>query len=319
MNVARFDPTAIFAPAELRSVGARSDAKALLCIAHAWIVIAASMALYAVWPNPLTFVLAVVLVGSRQLGLAILMHDGAHGILTGTRAWNDPVSQWLTAFPVFADTLPYRSYHLVHHRRTQQPDDPDLYLSAAFPITPASLRRKIFRDITGQTGLKQRRNQIRAALGKHGQSFSQRAATFRRKLGGPIAANFVLLALATAFGKPHYYPLFWLLPLLTWYMVVLRIRNIAEHAVVPDNDDVMRSARTTYASWWERATLAPYWVNYHVDHHFMMHVPCYNLPKLHALLLARGLGHAMEIQPNYATVLKLATSQAETAPAFVRA
>jgi fatty acid desaturase len=316
MNVARFDPTAIFTPAELRSVSRRSDVMGFYCVAHAWIVIGASMALYALWPNPLTFVLAVVLIGNRQLGLAILMHDGAHGVLMGTRAWNDPVSQWLTAFPIFADTIPYRTYHLVHHRKTQQPDDPDLYLSAPFPITRSSLRRKMIRDITGQTAFKQRRNQIRTALGKPGEPFTQRFATFRRKLGGPIVANLILLALMTAFGKPQYFLMFWLLPLLTWYMVILRIRNIAEHAVVPDNDDILRSARTTYASWLERATLAPYWVNYHVDHHLMMYVPCYNLPKLHKLLLARGLGLRMEIQPDYATILKMATSKPEAARAL---
>src|SRR5580704_457394 len=314
MNVERFDPTAVFTQAELRSVSRRSDAKALFCIAHAWIIIGAAMALYALWPNPLTFVLAVVLIGNRQLGLAILMHDGAHGVLMGTRAWNDWVSQWLTAFPIFADTLPYRHYHLVHHRSTQQPDDPDLSLSKPFPITRSSLRRKMIRDITGQTGFKQRRAQIRAALGLPEEPFAVRFATFRRKLGGPIAANLALLGLMTAFGKPHYYLMFWLLPLLTWYMVILRIRNIAEHGVVPDNDDVMKSARTTYASWWERATLAPYWVNYHVDHHLMMYVPCYNLPKLHALLLAKGFGPKMEIQPNYVTILKMATSKSEPLP-----
>jgi len=309
MSVARFDPTIPFSPEELSAVRARSDVKGLLCIAHAWAVIAASIAAFALWPNPFTFILAVVLIGSRQLGLAILMHDGAHGVLMRSRKWNDPVSQWLTAFPVFADTLPYRTYHLVHHRLTQQPEDPDLGLSAPFPITRASLWRKVLRDITGQTGFKQRRAQIKAALGRPGQPFPIRLASFWRKLGGPIVANLVLFAAFAACGKPHYYLMFWLLPLLTWYMVVLRIRNIAEHAVVPDNDDVFRNARTTYASWWERALLAPYWVNYHVDHHLLMYVPCFNLPKLHRLLLAKGFGPRMEIQPDYATMLQLATSK----------
>jgi len=314
MSVARFDPADCFTASELAGVRARSDVLGLLCVGHAWLVIAASITLYAIWPNPLTFLLAVVLIGGRQLGLAILMHDGAHGVLMGTKAWNDPVSQWLTAFPIFADTVPYRRYHLVHHRLTQQSDDPDLYLSAPFPITRSSLRRKILRDITGQTGFRQRHAQLRAALGKTGQPFGERAGTFRRKLGGTIIANLVLLALFAALGKPHYYLMFWLLLLLTWYMVVLRIRNIAEHAVVPDNDDVMRSARTIYASWWERVMLAPYWVNYHVDHHLLMYVPCYNLPRLHALLLAKGFGPRIEIQPNYATILKMATSKPEPLP-----
>jgi fatty acid desaturase len=271
------------------------------------------MTAFALWPNPLTFFAAVILIGSRQLGLAILMHDGAHGVLMRTRALNEWVSQWLCAYPVFADTIPYRQYHLKHHRSTQQPDDPDLVLSAPFPITRASFSRKMLRDITGQTGFKQRRAQLRAALGKTGEPLAVRFGTLRRRLGGPLIANAILLALLTIFGKPHYYLMFWILPLLTWQQVITRIRNIAEHAVVPDNDDVMRNARTTYASWIERALVAPYWVNFHVDHHMLMYVPCFNLPKLHALLLAKGYGPCMEIQPNYVALLKLAISKPESA------
>ncbi len=310
MNVQRFDPTESFTPEELAVVRARSDLNGLLCAVHAWLAIATCMALYAVWPNPLTFVVAVLLIGSRQLGLAILMHDGAHGVLMKTHGANEFVSQWLCGYPVFADTIPYRHYHLVHHRKTQQPDDPDLALSAKFPITRASYRRKFLRDITGQTGFKLRRSQIRNALGKPGEPFAVRFATFRKRMGGMVVANLILLAILTAFGKPHYYLMFWLLPLITWQQVVTRIRNIAEHAMVPDNDDVFRNARTTYASWWERALFAPYWVNYHVDHHLLFYVPCFNLPKLHAMLLAKGYGARMEIKDNYLSMLTVATSKA---------
>jgi fatty acid desaturase len=109
--------------------------------------------------------------------------------------------------------------------------------------------------------------------------------------------------------------MFWVLPNITWHMAITRVRNIAEHAVVPDDNDVFRNARTTYASWWVRALVAPYWVNYNVDHHLLYYVSCYNLPKLHALLLAKGLGGKMEIQPDYLTLLRLATSKSsEAAP-----
>jgi fatty acid desaturase len=315
MSVTRFDPTEKFSAEDMAAVRGRSDLTGALCVVHAWGVIAACMFLFALLPNPLTFLIAVVLIGSRQLGLAILMHDGAHGVLMRTRALNEFVSQWFCAYPVFADTIPYRHYHLVHHRTTQQPDDPDLSLSAPFPITRASFRRKMIRDITGQTGFKQRRAQLRAALGKPGEPFAARAATFRRKLGGPLVANAILLGGLIAIGRWYFYPLFWLLPLLTWQQVITRVRNIAEHAVVPDNDDVFRNARTTYASWWERALFAPYWVNYHVDHHLLFYVPCYNLPRLHAMLLAKGYGEKMEIKPNYLSIWKEATSKPQAAVA----
>ncbi len=312
MNVQRFDPTTVFSPDEMARVRARSDWRGAWCVFHAWAVIGLSMALYALWPNPLTFLAAVVLIGSRQLGLAILMHDAAHGVLMKTHALNEWVGQWLCAFPVFANMVSYRHYHLVHHRRTQQPDDPDIGLSAKFPITRTSFRRKVVRDLTGQTGFKQRKAQFLRALGKPGEPFRARLRTFWERLGREYLVQLILLAAMTAFGKPHYYLMFWILPNITWHMVITRIRNIAEHAVVPDNNDVFRNARTTYASWPMRALVAPYWVNYHVDHHLLFYVPCYNLPKLHALLLAKGLGPKMEIQPNYRSILRLATSKPET-------
>ena len=311
MNVQRFDPTTVFTPQEMASVRTRSDLTGMLCVIHAWAVIGAAMAVYALWPNPLTFVAAVIVIGSRQLGLAILMHDAAHGVLMKTRWLNEWVGDWLCAYPTMGDLIPYRRYHLVHHRRTQQADDPDLGLSAKFPITPSSFRRKLIRDLTGQTGYKQRKAQFLRSLGEPGQPLAARAKFFWKRIGPQYLVQLILLALMTAFGKPHYFLMFWVLPNITWQMAITRVRNIAEHAVVPDNNDVFRNARTTYANWLVRALVAPYWVNYHVDHHLLFYVPCYNLPRLHALLLAKGLGPKMEIQPGYLAVLKMATSKPE--------
>ena len=137
---------------QLADVRQRVTWKGIALIAHAWALIIGAIALVAWWPNPITYVLAVAIIGSRQLGLAILMHDGAHGCLSNDEKSNLALSQWFCAYPVFAETRAYRRYHLQHHARTQQEDDPDLVLSAPFPITKLSYRRKFIRDITGQTG-----------------------------------------------------------------------------------------------------------------------------------------------------------------------
>jgi fatty acid desaturase len=95
----------------------------------------------------------------------------------------------------------------------------------------------------------------------------------------------------------------------TWYQLVSRIRNIAEHAVVPDNDDPLRNTRTTRANLLERLFIAPYWVNYHLEHHLFLFVPCWRLPAAHRLLLAKGYGPKMEVRRNYLEVLKRATAR----------
>jgi len=104
--------------------------------------------------------------------------------------------------------------------------------------------------------------------------------------------------------------LLWLLPSMTWLLFVSRLRNIGEHACVADNDDRLRNTRTTHASWLERMFIAPYWVNYHLEHHLLVSCPCYRLRRAHRILMAGGHGTAMDLQPSYAHVIRLATATA---------
>ncbi len=285
-------PSDFLTPEQVKALGAKSNLMGAWLVLHAWATIFGAMALFVWWPNPFTFLLAVMVIGTRQLGLAILMHDAAHGLLFADRRLNDWVGSWLLAYPVAASLPLYRPYHLTHHRHTQQAEDPDLGLSAPFPISRRSLWRKILRDLTGQTALQRRREQFRRGLA----------------VRGGLIANAVLFVLLAVAGYWWLYPVLWLLPLATWYQLVTRIRNIAEHAVVPDNDDPLRNTRTTLANPVERLFIAPYWVNYHLEHHLFMFVPCWRLPAAHRLLIAAGQGPRMEIQRGYRAVLRLAAS-----------
>ena len=86
--------------AEIQELVAHRDVMSWLSIAINWGTIFASMALVAAWPNPLTIALALLLIGTRQLGMAILMHDAAHRALFSNRRLNDWVGNWLCAYPI---------------------------------------------------------------------------------------------------------------------------------------------------------------------------------------------------------------------------
>lgn len=294
---------------QLAIVRKRSDIKGAAQVLHAWGVIIGMMALFVWLPNPITFIAAAVVIGGRQLGLAILMHDAAHGVLCENPKLNQFISQWFCAYPMMAETGAYRRYHLVHHAHTQQKEDPDLILSAPFPITKKSFRRKMIRDITGQTGYQQRKAQILNALGKPEWPLQQRLKNYWSKLGRATVAQAVIFGALALAGHWYLYFALWLLPFLTWQQLITRVRNIAEHAMVPDNNDDFRNARHTKANWLARATIAPYWVNYHVEHHLMMWVPCYNLPKARAYLIANGFGGRMETKEGFGQVIAMATSK----------
>lgn len=294
--VARLDPKDIFTAEEWAPMAQRSSWRGLMLVAGAWGLILAAGALFVLWPNPLSYVLAVMLIGARQLGLAILMHDAAHGALHPNQKVNDWVGEWLCAAPVGARLHSYRAYHLKHHRFTEQPEDPDLALSAPFPISRASLWRKVLRDLSGQTFLKQRGAQLFG-----GRKAGEVVNSSNWRFLGVNALMFAALALA---GYCWAYLALWIVPMATWFPLVTRLRNIAEHACVGAGVDPLSHARTTYANGIERLLIAPYWVHYHAEHHAFMHVPCYRLERLNKLLRDKGEDRRMKTAPSYLSVLK---------------
>ena len=149
---------------EIRPLAERSDKMGAWLVVHCWGVIALTVAAFTIWPNPLTFLLAVMIIGSRQLGLAILMHEAAHSALFRSRRANELAGEWLCGRPILAELHAYRHYHLTHHRFTQTERDPDLVLSSKFPTSRASLKRKFTRDLNGQTGVRQLAAQVMMSL-----------------------------------------------------------------------------------------------------------------------------------------------------------
>lgn len=305
-------PGEFFSREEIARLRKKNPWKATFMLVHAWGTILAVWAVCTLYPHPLLILLGVMIVGTRQLGLFVISHDAAHHSLYENRKLNDWVGQWICNRPALGAGIEnYRRYHLKHHRFTQQENDPDLHLSAPFPITRESFRRKAIRDLTGQTGYKQQWAAIKAGFGKPGEPWPARLGQGVRRFGPNFAINLVFLTGFALAGAWWLYFLLWVLPFMTWELFVTRIRNIAEHACVPDNDDRLRNTRTTEANWIERLFVAPYFVNYHLEHHLLVSAPAYNLPEAHRLLLAKGLGPRMEVRRGYLSVLKLATSRSE--------
>ena len=310
----RIAPSALFTPQEWKPFQMRSALVGPLLVGHCWAVIA--LAVFAGVLIPWLIPLCIMVVGTRQLGLAILMHEAAHGGLSRSNRLNDFLGHWLCAVPIGASLKAYRPYHLTHHRFAQQAEDPDLMLSAPFPISPASLRRKLIRDLTGQTFFKQRvllpLAQARLSGPQDDGAHDYEAIVTGRSVLPFLAFNAVLLAGFIAAGVWWAFFVLWLLPMATWFPMVTRLRNIAEHACVEGSSaDPFRAARTTKASLWERAFIAPYWVNFHAEHHLFMRVPCWKLPRLHRAIHAKPQAGAMEVAPGYASVLKAVTRQPE--------
>lgn len=308
MSVRYPKPAELFSPEEWRGLNQRSFWLGPALVLHAYGLMAIAVALLSmlpIWAAILLWPLAIIIFAGRQLGLAILMHEAAHNQLSSNPVVNDFLGNWLCGAPVAASMNLYRPYHLTHHKYTQQEKDPDLSLSAPFPISRASLKRKIWRDLTGQTWWKTRLSEWKMAAHPP-KDWAGGVWQWRWEwLGRPFFVHLLLAGLLMLTGFWWAYFLLYLPAWMSVYMLIYRIRNIAEHACVETGgNDPYRTARTIKTSWWERLTLAPYWVNYHCEHHLFMYLPCWRLKKMHKLLQEKGLTQKMELAPSYSALLR---------------
>jgi len=306
---------------ERKTLMQKEDWKSIIAIFINYSIIIFCLWIVYVYPNPLIVILSLIVLGGQQLGVSILMHDSSHHSLFKSKKVNDWVGNWLGAHPVFNNMLQYRPYHQVHHLHAGTDEDPDLMLTRGYPTDRKSMYRKFFRDFTGQTGIRAYIALFAMHLGyiRYTQSGDIERVDqadripFKRKcknMAGPIMCNLIIFSLISFFLHPAMY-LFWVLGLLTTFQVSVRVRSIAEHSIIEDKLDPNKNTRTTYANWIERLLFAPYHVNYHLEHHMLMTVPFYNLPKMHSLIKKRGFYNEGTLANNYWEILKLAGSSQE--------
>ena len=303
---------------EIQQVTQRSDLQGAWAIARTWLIIALTFTVLGLYPNPLTFVLAVFVIGGQQLALAILTHEATHRTLFKTRQLNDALADWLCGRPIWLDVQRYREHHMRHHAHTGTDGDPDLSLVDPFPCSRWSMTRKLFRDLSGQTGLRRMLGLILMDAGqlkytvaaevevlpRNGRSLWDYIRTAIKNFMPVLLSNLVIAAVLWAFGLLWAYSV-WIVAYITTFSLYLRIRSIAEHACTERVADFLRNTRTTRAGWLAKLTVAPMNVNYHLEHHLMAPVPFYRLPQFHKLLLERD---AVVPAKGYVSVMRLASS-----------
>ena len=175
-------------------------------------------------------------------------------------------------------------------------------LYQGYPISPDSLRRKLWRDATFRSGWKVRKPLLQLAWKRN-----------------PIALQilavqaFVLLAF-TAIGRPELYVFLWLLPEMSVWRVLNRLRAIAEHGGMTRSDDRRLTTHHVRQSLLARFWIVPYNTGWHLAHHVDIGIPWRNLPKLHDELVASGWVTPDITYPSYVALWrKLASGAPKTA------
>jgi fatty acid desaturase len=259
------------------------------------IVVAAVIGTWWAW------VIAFFFMGRAFALFSSLAHEAAHRLLFSNRTLNDIIGVWVVGAPGFVPTDLYRRGHMAHHREEFGPNEPDMNLYVGYPVSRASLRRKLVRDAIGISGWKNLKGLFRGL----------RHPAFRKHGVRIVVAQVVLMVGFALAGYWWAYWLMWFVPWMTQWRVINRLRAIAEHGGMEQSKDRRRTTHTVRQHLVAKFFMVPYNIGWHLSHHVDIGVPWRNLPRYHRELAAAGWVPEGLEYPSYVALWRVLASGSE--------
>ena len=293
--------------ADVKRLAQLSAVQGVWSVVQILLLIGAAVTAAILWWHPAIIVAAIIVVSAGQHALAVLSHEAGHYRLFDNRTLNDFVGI-LSGMLIGVSNGCYRIVHRLHHNHLYEPNDPDLPLMAGYPRGKRYLAKKLTKDLLGLTAHKNYAYFFGApAISKNVDGEVRflddtsprlrNAALRERWMVFLCHATAPVVAFATGWGVE--YLVLWVLPLLTVFQMLLRLRAVMEHGAPVETSSPILASRTNFAPWWLSWWLYPLHVNYHIEHHLYPSIPHYRLAECHRLLKQHGAlegGQVMHIR-----------------------
>lgn len=240
------------------------------------------------WP---VYLLAGLVIGTRIQCLAVMMHEACHGMLFSNRRVNDWVADLFVAYPLALSIDLYRVAHMVHHRHTNTMRDYDYRVQRKdadqhFPKDGRAMAVLFLRSVTGLNYYRV----ARAARVWSPLANFHNPGRFGFDYRLALRIRYIVWAVLV-YGLILWSPWRWqilglfMIPQFLWANVFNRIRAMAEHNGVTDEQEIS-GTRTVLPTLIDRILIGPLNVSYHLEHHLFPSVPWHNLRRLHLHLMA---------------------------------
>ena len=234
-----------------------------------WFVIAASLALARYINHPVGYWICVLIVGNRQHGIGVMLHDASHFTFSRNRRLNDLMGNLLAAWPLLVDVRTFRATHFAHHRSVGTPADTELIYRKQgapdwdLPKTRKGIYLDTLKDLCGRNCINYL--YLYRLVGP---------STFRQML--PPLVFLAAIWSFVVYQGGLWIMAIWYSAMLTSFLACFRWRTWFEHLGFTGTHRVT-------LNWWQRLLIAPHGAHCHYEHHLWPGIPCWNLPRARSL------------------------------------
>lgn len=271
---------------ELQALNVKRPWRFLAEAVIAWVLIIGAISVAQVADSILVSILVMAFVATRQNVLGLLVHDQAH--CTSLKPWpGDLIVNLLCAYPLLVLTVEgYAQVHLAHHKHFFTDQDPDHQRKSGddwrIPMSARRLARLCTRDFL-----------MLSVIGLVRGKRMSVDTTYKRPHPTPVWVRLtfygVVAGLLTWTGTWGLFALYWLLPLLTFFQLIVRWGALCEHEYNHPGATVAETSPIIMLRWYEKLLMPNLNFTLHPYHHYHPGIGFYNLPRVHELYVREGL------------------------------
>ena len=250
--------------------------------------------------NFLFYIPCIFLIAGRQGAFVQLVHEASHFLVSKNNKLNDFFGNYLCAFPIGVNFAGFRSGHNNHHVNTATPTDSptDLDKYKVVDTKKFDLYKLFIKDLVGISAL-----EVFLSYGKNKTETVNIEKKSKKKFFLTLTKlSLTQMLILALFGfNIINYILFWIIPLISPHMFLMRIRGLAEHGqsnqlgCTAETNSAgtfytrsflteVNSYKSAIVVFLEKILIGSFNVNFHHEHHIFPNIPWYNLKKLSKLI-----------------------------------
>lgn len=229
--------------------------------------------------------LAIPIIATRFNILGLLVHEQVHQL--GLRGrYGDILTNMLAAYPIGITVEDYAQVHLSHHKHYFTKDDPDFLRKSGvdwtFPMSTGHLAKLILSDLCGVSFYK-----ILRGKRLKNKRIYKRSHPIPKWLRPTFYIGLAILL--TYFELWLVFLVYWLLPLMTFTPLIVRLGAVCEHVYGQQGAGIIESSPLIIPRWWEKLILPNLNFTLHAYHHFFPGVAWCSLPTVHKIFKRENL------------------------------
>lgn len=296
---------------DIRVLSKVSSWRGLFAVFSEWLIMFAAILFSIRFNNLPAYFLAWIIIGTRMYALYSLLHDGIHYLLFPNKQVNDWICRLFLCWPLFISLNRIRKFHLAHHQYLKTPDDPEAvhlqYKEFQFPLSSSGLAFTFLKDISGFNFLFYKGSKILRSLSpalNSKKDQNKNTAGAQGQFDWGMVLYYTVIAVTLIYWHQELrFVTYWIVPYITIYQVLNRIRLSTEHFHLPE--EKLFQTRTVKLNLAERIVFSPHNLGYHTEHHLYPSVPFYRLPALHKKLMdAASYRDNIVVSKSYFQVIK---------------